>query len=41
VLVNYGEGRAFDLLQLAGEITHSVKQRFGVELRMEPRLYPA
>lgn len=41
VLVNYGEGRASDLLQLAGEITHSVKQRFGVELRMEPRLYPA
>lgn len=35
-LVNYGDATAAELLQLAGEITARVRDRLGVELRMEP-----
>jgi UDP-N-acetylmuramate dehydrogenase len=41
VLVNLGAGTASELVLLAGEIVQSVAARFGVELEMEPRLYPA
>ena len=41
VLVNYGGGRAEELLALAARIQQSVQQRFGVELEMEPSIYPA
>nr|WP_082708700.1 UDP-N-acetylmuramate dehydrogenase [Marinobacterium profundum] len=41
VLVNLGAGTATELMLLAGEIVQSVVERFGVELEMEPRLYPA
>ncbi|GGO85441.1 UDP-N-acetylenolpyruvoylglucosamine reductase [Marinobacterium nitratireducens] len=41
VLVNEGEGCASELLRLADAITDSVRERFGVELEMEPRVYPA
>jgi UDP-N-acetylmuramate dehydrogenase len=39
VLVNHGGATAAEILGLAGEIQHSVKQTFGVELEIEPRLY--
>lgn len=41
VLVNTGGGTASDLLRLADDVRASVRARFGVELEMEPRLYPA
>ncbi|MFC6672793.1 UDP-N-acetylmuramate dehydrogenase [Marinobacterium aestuariivivens] len=41
VLVNEGGGTAAELLQLSDRIRGSVRERFGVELEMEPRLYPA
>lgn len=41
VLVNYGGGNAADLLALAERIRGSVRNRFGVELEMEPGIYPA
>lgn len=40
VLVNYGGGSAADLLALAERIRDSVRNRFGVELEMEPGIYP-
>lgn len=40
VLVNYGGGRADQLLGLAQRICESVQRRFGVELEMEPGIYP-
>lgn len=39
VLVNYGNGYGHELLELADEITTMVKQRFAIQLEMEPRLY--
>lgn len=39
VLVNYGSDSGLELLQLAGEIARSVRERFGVALVMEPRIY--
>lgn len=39
VLVNYQHGSGRDVLELAGEIIESVKQRFGVTLEIEPRIY--
>ncbi|NVK42856.1 MAG: UDP-N-acetylmuramate dehydrogenase [Oceanospirillaceae bacterium] len=41
VLVNGGGGTASDLLALADAVRASVLERFGVELEMEPRIYPA
>lgn len=39
VLVNRGGGTAKELLALSEKIINSVYQTFGVELKMEPRLY--
>ena len=36
VLINHSEGVGRDILELAGKIRDSVKQRFGVDLEMEP-----
>lgn len=41
VLVNLGRGTATELMALAGQVVASVQTRFGVELEMEPRLYPS
>jgi UDP-N-acetylmuramate dehydrogenase len=41
VLVNYGNNSGKQLLSLAGEITHSVRETFGLSLEVEPRLYGA
>ncbi|WP_027856984.1 UDP-N-acetylmuramate dehydrogenase [Marinobacterium jannaschii] len=41
VLVNRGGGDAVQLAELADRIKASVRERFGVELRQEPRIYPA
>ena len=38
VLVHYGQGQVADLLALAGEIQQVVKDRFAVELEIEPQL---
>jgi UDP-N-acetylmuramate dehydrogenase len=40
VLVNRGGGTADELLALSEKIKQSVYQTFGVQLKMEPRLYP-
>jgi UDP-N-acetylmuramate dehydrogenase len=40
VLVNYGEGQADELLALALRIRTSVKDTFGVNLEIEPTIYP-
>lgn len=40
VLVNYGQGQANDILALAQRIRSSVKDTFGVNLEMEPTVYP-
>ncbi|MBY4675261.1 UDP-N-acetylmuramate dehydrogenase [Marinobacterium arenosum] len=40
VLVNHGGGDRQQLLALAGSIQRSVQQTFGVQLQIEPRLYP-
>jgi UDP-N-acetylmuramate dehydrogenase len=39
VLVNYGSNSGTQLLQLAARITDSVRDRFGIELEIEPRVY--
>jgi UDP-N-acetylmuramate dehydrogenase len=39
VLVNYGEARGDQLLALAGRIVASVREAFGLELAVEPRVY--
>lgn len=39
VLVNYGGATGAQLYALAGRIRDDVRQRFGVELEMEPNLY--
>lgn len=41
VLVNLGEGDSEALLGLAKSIQDSVLEKFSVQLRMEPRVYPA
>ena len=38
VLVNYGNASGRHLLELAKAITESVEQRFGIELKPEPRI---
>jgi UDP-N-acetylmuramate dehydrogenase len=38
VLVNLGGARASDVLALADAITSDVRERYGVELELEPRL---
>ncbi len=40
VLIHYGGGDAAELLKLAGQIQRDVAQRFGVDLDMEPGVYP-
>jgi len=40
VLVNYGGASGGELLALAADIRDSVRQRFGLELEVEPRIYP-
>lgn len=40
VLVNLGQGDAEQLLQLAQAIQASVHSKFGVKLKIEPRVYP-
>ena len=39
VLVNYGEGTGEQLLSLAARITTSVREVFGLDLAIEPRVY--
>lgn len=39
VLVNYGNNKGRDLLALAARIASSVRDTFGVELHIEPRVY--
>ena len=39
VLVNYGSDSGAELLALAGGIAASVKERFGIDLEIEPRVY--
>lgn len=39
VLVNYGSNSGVELLQLAEEISNSVRDRFGIALAQEPRTY--
>jgi UDP-N-acetylmuramate dehydrogenase len=39
VLVNYGGASASQLLRLADEIRLSVRQAFGIDLEIEPRVY--
>jgi UDP-N-acetylmuramate dehydrogenase len=39
VLVNYGEGRGGDLLDLARRIAADVQQTFGLALAIEPRIF--
>ncbi len=39
VLVNYGGGDGPAILALAQKIIHSVAERFGVTLEIEPRVY--
>jgi UDP-N-acetylmuramate dehydrogenase len=41
VLVNYGSSSGAQLLSLAGDITRSVYEKFGIHLEIEPRLYGA
>lgn len=41
VLINLGDGDSDSLLMLAKSIQESVLQKFAVELRIEPRIYPA
>jgi len=40
VLLNYGGARAGDVLALAQAVRHDVRQRYGVELEMEPVVVP-
>jgi len=40
VLVNYGQATSQQILNLAGRIQADILPRFGVELEIEPRLYP-
>ncbi|MFT4825933.1 MAG: UDP-N-acetylmuramate dehydrogenase [Halioglobus sp.] len=39
VLVNYGSNSGVELLKLAGKISGSIKERFGIVLVKEPRTY--
>jgi UDP-N-acetylmuramate dehydrogenase len=39
VLVNYGNNSGAQLLELAGEIVASVRERFDIALEVEPRIY--
>ncbi len=39
VLVNYGSDSGAELLALAGGIAAAVKERFGIDLEIEPRVY--
>jgi UDP-N-acetylmuramate dehydrogenase len=39
VLVNYGSDSGAQLLALAADVAASVRDRFGVELEIEPRVY--
>lgn len=39
VLVNYGHASGAQVYALAGKIQHDIRERFGVELEMEPNLY--
>lgn len=41
VLVNLGGGNGTELLELAAELCDAVKQRFAIELEIEPRVYGA
>ena len=41
VLVNLGGGNGAELLELAAELCDAVKQRFAIELEIEPRVYGA
>ena len=41
VLVNHGKGTIHELLILAQQIKDSVKAKFGIDLKMEPRIYPS
>lgn len=40
VLVHHGEGNARELLDLAARIRDDVLGRYGIELEIEPRIYP-
>ena len=40
VLVNHGQGTVNQLIALASQIQASVKEKYGVTLHMEPRIYP-
>ena len=40
VLVNYGQGSARELMDLASKIQASVMEKYGVALVPEPRCYP-
>ena len=39
VLVNHGSASGKDILALAAEVKEKVRERFGVELEIEPRIY--
>jgi UDP-N-acetylmuramate dehydrogenase len=39
VLVNHGAGTSMELLTLAHKITASVREKFAIQLEMEPRIY--
>ncbi len=40
VIINEGNGKQQELFQLVGVIKHRVKQAFGIDLEIEPRVYP-
>ena len=40
VIINEGNGKQQELFQVVGVIKHRVKQAFGIDLEIEPRVYP-
>ena len=40
VIINEGNGKQFELFELIGIVKQRVKDTFGIELEIEPRIYP-
>ena len=40
VIINKGDGKQLELFELVGVIKQQVKDTFGIDLEIEPRVYP-
>jgi UDP-N-acetylmuramate dehydrogenase len=40
VIINEGDGTQLELFELVGVVKQKVKHTFGIDLEIEPRIYP-